>query len=44
MGQIGLLVGAIMHGDIIYQMIFKPAQTSRYDFLWTEEYLLKVVA
>jgi len=41
MRSIGLLVGAIMHGHVIYRMTFKPAQTCRYDFLQTEEYLLK---
>ena len=34
-------VGAIMHGDVIYSMTFKPPQTCRHDFLQTEEYLLK---
>jgi len=40
--QIGLIVGMIMHGDIINQMTFKPPLTCRYDFLRTEEYLLKL--
>ena len=29
MGRIGLLVGAIMHSDVIYRMTFKPLAVKR---------------